>query len=362
MSQHPIKGRIYFRPYLFPKISDKIWQFAATPLYFHQMEMIEWFPDQKMRKKTVRILDLLQDPQYKYLAVLLKNQLQQLILPRYFAGLNCSSPLLMGIVNITPDSFYDGGRYIDYQAAIAHGIALKSSGADILDIGGESTRPGAIPVEPEVEIQRVIPVVKELANRGILVSIDTRHHQVMEAAISHGAKIVNDVSALTCDKQSIQVISRNTDISVILMHMQGQPATMQQQPTYTHVTLEIYEYLKKRLEKCVQAGINLNRLSVDPGIGFGKTLAHDIQLLQELSLFHGLGVPVVLGGSRKKMIGKLCLDVPVEKRLAGSIAICLQALNQGVQILRVHDVEETCQAYKTWQAITVNSGNFMLDR
>lgn len=362
MPDDQVKDRMYFRPYLFPKKPGKAWQFADTSLYFDQMEIIEWLPNQNIRRQTVDIADCLQDPRQKDLALPLQGQLQQLALPRYFAGLDCSNPLLMGILNITPDSFYDGGRYNNYQAAVDHAVSLKQAGADILDVGGESTRPGATPVEPALEMERVIPVVQELANRGILVSIDTRHHQVMESAISHGAKIVNDVSALTFEARSIDVMCRHPEISVILMHMQGQPATMQQQPFYSHVTLEVFDYLKKRLEKCLQAGISKDRLSIDPGIGFGKTLVHDIQLFQELSLFHGLGVPIVLGGSRKKMIGKLSLDAPVEKRLGGSIAISLQALNQGVQILRIHDVAETCQAYKVWQAVTVNSGNHMLDR
>jgi len=267
-----------------------------------------------------------------------------------FAGVTLDVPLVMGIVNVTPDSFSDGGRYLGVEAAIAHGRRLAAEGAVLIDVGGESTRPGAAPVSPEEEIARTVPVVKALAGEGIRVSIDTRHAAVMEAAVEAGAAIINDISALEGDPESLAVAARS-GASVVLMHMQGKPSDMQAAPIYADAPREIRDYLAARIDACLAAGIPRDRLCVDPGIGFGKTLDHNLQLLAALGDLQGLGAPVLLGVSRKSFIGTLSRKEPPEQRLGGSLAAALVGLECGVKILRVHDVAETVQAVAVWHAI-----------
>jgi dihydropteroate synthase len=267
-----------------------------------------------------------------------------------FAGLSLDIPQVMGIVNATPDSFSDGGKYLGADAAIAHGRRLVAEGAAIIDIGGESTRPGAAPVSPEEEIARTVPVIRALAGEGIRVSIDTRHAAVMEAAVGAGAAIINDISALQGDPDSLAVAARG-GASVVLMHMQGQPGDMQADPAYQNAPREIYDYLAARIDACLDAGIALEKLCVDPGIGFGKTVEHNLQLLASLGSLQALGVPVLLGVSRKSFIGALSRQEPAERRLAGSLAAAQAGLDRGVKILRVHDVAETVQAVAVWHAI-----------
>jgi dihydropteroate synthase len=254
---------------------------------------------------------------------------------------------VMGIVNVTPDSFSDGGAFLDQARAIAHGKALIEAGAQILDIGGESTRPGATPVEPDEEQRRIVPVIAGLAEAAntasVLISVDTRNAATMRAALAAGASIVNDITALTHDPDSLAVVA-DSRADVVLMHMQGEPGTMQVAPAYADVVLDVYDYLESRIEACVAAGIGRSRIVVDPGIGFGKTTAHNLALIDQLSLFHGLGVPILVGVSRKGFIGRLSKGEPPEQRMPGSLALGLAALNQGAQILRVHDVAETVQA------------------
>ncbi len=257
---------------------------------------------------------------------------------------------IMGIVNVTPDSFSDGGQHADAASAIAHGLALAQAGADLLDVGGESTRPGAPPVDPQEEIRRVVPVIRELAERGLLISIDTRHAVVMEAALAAGARIINDVTALEGDPASVQVAARS-GAPVILMHMRGNdPRTMQNDPSYGDVVAEVYRYLGGRVAALEAAGIPKARLCVDPGIGFGKTPAHNLALLRHLQLLHGLGCAVLLGASRKRFISAVSADEPPQDRLGGSIAAAITAFAAGVQIVRVHDVAETAQARAVWFA------------
>jgi dihydropteroate synthase len=256
----------------------------------------------------------------------------------------------MGIVNVTPDSFSDGGKYLGVDAAIAHGRRLAAEGASIIDVGGESTRPGAAPVSPENEIARTVPVIRALAGEGIRVSIDTRHAAVMQAAVDAGAAIINDISALEGDPQSLSVAARS-GACVILMHMQGQPSDMQEAPVYQNAPREVRDYLAARIETCLAAGIARQRICVDPGIGFGKTLEHNLQLLAALPDLQRLGVPVLLGVSRKSFIGALSRQEPPEQRLGGSLAAALAGLESGVKILRVHDVAETVQAVAVWHAI-----------
>ena len=268
------------------------------------------------------------------------------------AGLDLRQPRLMGILNVTPDSFSDGGRFFDADAALAHARAMAAGGADILDIGGESTRPGAAEVTDADEVARTAPVIAALRNGydGPL-SIDTRKAAVARAALEAGADIVNDVAALSYDPALAGVVA-DAGVPVILMHAQGDPATMQADPTYDDVLLDVYDYLEARVAAARAAGIAADRIVVDPGIGFGKTVEHNLTLLRGLSLFHGLGCPVLLGASRKRFIGTLAGVEDADDRMPGSIAVALAGLAQGVQITRVHDTEATKQAVTLWQAAT----------
>ena len=266
-------------------------------------------------------------------------------------GLALDRPVIMGIVNVTPDSFSDGGRTASPGAAIAHARQLAIDGADILDIGGESTRPGAEAVTVDEELRRVIPVIEGLAGKTTaLISIDTRKAEVMRRALAAGARIINDVAALTYEPACMDVAA-TSGAPVILMHAQGDPRTMQSAPRYDDCLLDVYDWLAERLDACAAAGIDRARLIVDPGIGFGKTLDHNLELLAGLSVFHGLGVPVLLGASRKSFIGALSGIKVASDRAAGSIAAALQGASQGAQILRVHDVAETRQALTVWEAM-----------
>jgi dihydropteroate synthase len=259
-------------------------------------------------------------------------------------------PQVMGIINATPDSFSDGGFYADSAAAAEAGAVMASQGAAIIDVGGESTRPGASTVWEGDEIERVLPVVKQLAAGGTAVSIDTRKAGVMSAALGAGAGMINDVSALTWDPQSAEAVAKAA-VSVVLMHHRGDPATMQDAPRYDDVLVEVYEWLEDRIAAAEEAGIARDKILVDPGIGFGKTVAHNLELMNGLALLHGLGCPVVLGASRKRMIGALSGEAPADRRLAGSLALALKAAEQGVQLIRVHDVAETVQALKVWRGL-----------
>ena len=263
-------------------------------------------------------------------------------------GLGTKSPLLMGVVNVTPDSFYDGGRYAGADAAIAHGLQLRDQGADILDVGGESTRPGAEPVPETVEVDRVLPVVEALSAAGAVVSVDTRHATVMAQATAAGAKLINDVAALT--HPGALEAAAQSGAAVILMHSNADPRTMQTAPEYNDVVLDVYDYLEARIDACEAAGISRDKLVADPGIGFAKTADHNADLLSALAIFHGLGVPLLLGASRKSFIGHFSVGEAAEDRLPGSLAAALWGAAQGVGILRVHDVAETRQALTIWQA------------
>jgi dihydropteroate synthase len=269
---------------------------------------------------------------------------------RTFAGLSLSRTVVMGVINVTPDSFSDGREALEARAAVARGQAMLDDGADILDVGGESTRPGAAPVTVAEEIARVAPVVRELAATGALVSIDTRRAAVMEAAITNGARIVNDVTALTGDPLSLSVVAE-TGVAVILMHMQGEPATMQLAPHYEDAASEVHDWLVERIAACEGAGIGRQRIAVDPGIGFGKTVEHNLDILASLDKYQPLGCALVVGVSRKSFIGRLSRNELPKERLPGSLAAALAAVARGADILRVHDVGETRQALSVWHAI-----------
>ncbi|MCB9959489.1 MAG: dihydropteroate synthase [Rhodospirillaceae bacterium] len=270
-----------------------------------------------------------------------------------FAGLAVDRPRLMGVVNVTPDSFSDGGDLATADAAIAHGLALRDAGADILDVGGESTRPGAEPVPIEEELARVLPVVAGLAAAGACVSIDTRNAAVMEAALDAGARIVNDVTALTGDARALAVVAQRR-CPVVLMHMLGEPRTMQADPRYGHVTCDVFDFLAERVAACRAAGLTADDIAVDPGIGFGKTVAHNATLLRDAGFFLSLGGPVLYGVSRKAFIARLSRGEAPKQRVAGSIAAGLAAVARGAHMLRVHDVAETAQALAVWSAIAAS--------
>ncbi len=254
----------------------------------------------------------------------------------------------MGIVNVTPDSFSDGGRLSSAQAAIDHALKLRDQGADILDVGGESTRPGSAPVPADEEARRVLPVIEALAARDCVVSIDTRKTEVMRAALEAGAVMVNDVMALQAPG-ALEVVAAS-DAAVCLMHMQGDPQTMQREPVYADVVEEVKDFLQARLEACSAAGIARERLVVDPGFGFGKTLAHNLALLRQLGRLVGLGVPVLAGMSRKSMLGVLT-GRPVDQREYAGVAAHLIAVAHGARLVRVHDVAAMRDALAVWNAV-----------
>lgn len=273
------------------------------------------------------------------------------------AGLDLDRVRLMGILNVTPDSFSDGGAYLALERAVEQGLRLLSDGADIIDVGGESTRPGAAVVSVEEELSRVIPVIEALrAETSAVISIDTRKAEVMRRAVEAGASMINDVSALSFDALSLKVAAA-LNVPVVLMHAQGLPQTMQDNPTYDHVLFEVYDYLSQRVEAALSAGIKKEHILVDPGIGFGKDLPDNLQLMAGLSVFHGLQVPLLLGCSRKRFIGALSDHALENERLAGSVAGALQGAVQGVHIVRVHDVKETRQALNVWFGLGSDVGD-----
>ena len=266
------------------------------------------------------------------------------------AGLPLDRPLIMGIVNVTPDSFSDGGQLASAEAAISHALKLEEEGADILDLGAESTRPGSDAVSVDEELRRLIPVIEGLAGRtNARISIDTRKAEVMRRAAAAGADILNDVSALEFDPDAMDAAAES-GLPIILMHALGDPKTMQVDPRYDDVTIEVFQYLERRIEAAEAAGIDRSRLVIDPGIGFGKTLQHNLQLMAELGMFHALGAPVLLGASRKRFIGTLTGQDVAAERVSGSVAAALAAASQGAQIIRVHDVAATRQALTVWEA------------
>ena len=265
--------------------------------------------------------------------------------------LRLDQPQVMGILNVTPDSFSDGGEFLDRpEVAQAHAAAMLEAGAAIVDIGGESTRPGAPAVWEGDELKRVIPVVERVAAMGAAISVDTRRAAVMEAAVAAGAHLFNDVSALRHDPRSAELAVRAA-LPVVLMHAPGEGEDLHAAPTYADVVLDVFDWLGTRRDEAMAAGIARERIVLDPGIGFGKTLAQNLALLNALPLFHALGQPLLVGASRKRMIGALSNEAPAHQRLGGSLALALKALDSGVQLLRVHDVTETVQALRVWRGL-----------
>ena len=264
-----------------------------------------------------------------------------------------SRPLVMGIINVTPDSFSDGGKHLLCDAALAHAQRLITEGADLLDIGGESTRPGALPVSVQQEMARVLPVIEGLRGVSVPISIDTNKPEVMQAAIAAGAQMVNDIDALR-DAAAMRAIA-SSNVAVCLMHKQGDPQTMQTQPHYLNVMAEVCEFLRERIAAAEAAGVQHDRIVIDPGFGFGKTLEHNLALLRELKKLTELGVPVLAGLSRKSMLGALT-GQDVTQRLPASIAAALIAVQRGAAIVRVHDVQATVDALKILNAVNGERG------
>ncbi|MBC7132465.1 MAG: dihydropteroate synthase [Roseovarius sp.] len=267
------------------------------------------------------------------------------------AGLDMGAPRIMGILNVTPDSFSDGGQHVDPAQALAHARAMAASGAEIIDVGGESTRPGARTVPEDKEIARTAPVIAAIhAATGLPISIDTRKAPVAREAVRAGATLINDVAGFTHDPD-LAPLAAEYALPVCVMHAQGTPETMQNDPRYADVLFDVHDWLAARVAALEALGIARARIAVDPGIGFGKTTAHNLRLLQNLSLFHSLGCPILLGASRKRFIGDLTDTPRAADRVAGSLAVAVMAMAQGVQILRVHDVAETRAARTMWQAV-----------
>ena len=266
-------------------------------------------------------------------------------------NLGFKTPAIMGILNITPDSFSDGGKYFSKTGySISHALKMIKMGADIIDIGAESTRPGSKPVKPQEEIKRLKPILIGLKRKKIRISVDTRNSLTMKFALDHGVKFINDVSALTNDVESINIIKKSKCF-IILMHMQGNPLNMQKNPNYKFAPRDIYNFLNKQIHNCKKNGITKSRIIIDPGIGFGKTSRHNIQILQNLKMFQKLRCNILIGLSRKRFISDLSKKERPADRIAGTIAANQYALDQGVDIIRVHDVKEAFQAKKVWQKL-----------
>lgn len=262
-------------------------------------------------------------------------------------ALDLCMPKVMGVLNVTPDSFSDGGRYVDHEAALRRAEAMIAAGADLIDVGGESTRPGADPVETAEELRRVLPLVQELRQREVVVSVDTSKPEVMQACIDAGAHMVNDVYALRAPG-ALEVVA-DSNVAVCVMHMQGEPRSMQRDPRYTNVVVEVRDFLRRRVEACRTAGIDAARLLIDPGFGFGKTLEHNLALLRGLPMIGDDAPPLLVGLSRKSMLAALTQRA-VGDRLAGSLALSIAAIEGGARIIRCHDVAETVDVIRVWSA------------
>ena len=304
------------------------------------------------RRRTVAIADLdtlLTDERAARLHAAITAPRAPLVLGE--RTLRFDQPSVAGILNVTPDSFSDGGTLHDDPASAASaGVALAAAGAAMIDVGGESTRPGAATVWEGDEISRVLPVIERLARSGTLVSIDTRKAAVMEAALAAGAAIVNDVSALLWDDRALEVVAK-VGCPVVLMHSPEPSKGPHGGSGYQDVVVEVFDWLEDRIAAVVAGGVDRARIIVDPGIGFGKSLSDNLALINGLAMFHGLGCPILLGASRKRMIGALSNEAPVGERLGGSVALALAGVAAGVQMLRVHDVAETVQAVRVWRGL-----------
>lgn len=353
--------QIYLRPCAFLEtpigFDGQVARLAGTMVYFSALEVIEIEGGKRVAKALVALPDL--DAHLAGLPAQLADKTRQ-----QFANIVASraplkmgartilldQPRVMGILNCTPDSFSDGAKHGDSAASAQAGGEMAAAGAAIIDVGGESTRPGAPLVWEGDEVERVQPVIERLANAGHAISIDTRKAAVMTAALSSGAGMINDISALLYDDRSLE-IAKASDCPVVLMHAPSQSSDPHKSDGYHDVLFDVYDWLEQRVEALVAAGIARDRLLIDPGLGFGKSLADNLVLVNNLSLFHGLGCPILFGASRKRMIGALSNEVAADARLGGSVFLAMKAVEQGAQIVRVHDVPETVQAIHVWRGL-----------
>lgn len=348
----PAGARLYLRPVQFvdtPVGRDgEVARLAGGLGWFAAYELIAAEGGRRLLQRTIPVAELPNDPRLQAIAARIRAPRAPLQLGSRVLRLD--QPLVMGILNVTPDSFSDGGRHAgDPEAAADAGVAMTAVGAAIIDVGGESTRPGAETVWEGDEIARTVPVIQRLAAAGAAVSIDTRKAGVIEAALAAGAHLVNDVAALLYDTRALDVVAR-VGCPVVLMHSpDGQGG--HENGEYRDVLLDVYDWLERRVEAVAAAGVDRGNIIVDPGIGFGKSLQDNLALINGLALLHGLGCPLLLGASRKRMIGALSNEAPADARLAGSIALALKGAELGAQLIRVHDVFETAQALRIWRGM-----------
>jgi len=333
----------YYRPIIIksPKGSTRSYKLAGGWAFFENVEVIQ----RNGKPKIIKAENL---P---------KKVLHNLTIKRQsLFNLSFSGPHVMGILNVTPDSFSDGGKYSELECAFEEFTKMMNYGAAIIDIGGESTRPGADPITVSEEISRISPILEKIRSSGIdlPISVDTRKSEVWDISKQLGADMLNDISSLSYDKEMKKlVVTQN--IPICVMHSKGVPKSMNSEAVYDNVLLDVYDFLENVVEDCVELGISKNNIIVDPGIGFAKTLEHNLTLLRGLSIFHSLGCPILVGASRKRFIKTIGLQDDPLKISAGSIAVALEAISQGVQILRVHDVFETVQALRLWKSINIGT-------
>lgn len=349
----PTDATLYLRPVQFadsPVDRDgQVARLAGGLLWFSAYELIAVAGGRRIVQATIPVADLPDDARLHAIAARITAPRPPLQLGE--RTLRFDQPQVMGILNVTPDSFSDGGRHGgDAESAAAAGVDMAARGAALIDVGGESTRPGAADVWEGDEIERVVPVIERLARSGTPVSIDTRKAAVMETALAAGAHLVNDVSALLWDDRALDVVAR-AQCPVVLMHAGDPKQGADGGRGYRDPLIEIYDWLERRIDAVVAAGVDRTRIIADPGIGFGKALADNLALLNGLALFHGLGVPILLGASRKRIIGALSNEAPANDRLGGSLALAIKGAELGAQLLRVHDVPETVQALRVWRGL-----------
>ena len=344
--------KFYVRPIILNKNipTNHGLRLGSSSLRFETIELIS--RDKNIIKKKFIKLNDLKSLNYKELKAV-NSQINNITMKREeIASINFSQPIIMGILNITPDSFSDGGRFNENIKALNHAMKMIKDGANIIDIGGESTRPGASNISSKIEIQRVMPAIKKIKNKSnrIIISLDTRKPEVMLEGIKNQVDIINDVSGLRYSKSSIEIIKKKKK-PFVLMHSIKNPKTMQSNTDYENVVLDVYDFFRKKIDFCESKKIDRKSIILDPGIGFGKSLKQNLNLISSIAIFHSLGCPILLGASRKSFIGKLDKNALEENRLGGSISTVLYALSQGVQIFRVHDVFETSQAIKVFKKI-----------
>ena len=350
----PKNARLYLRPAQFvdtPIGQDEgsVARLAGGLCWFAAYELIAIEDGKRVLQRSIAVADLPADERLQAIAARMSAPRAPLKLGERVVRLD--QPQVMAILNVTPDSFSDGGRHVGDPASAAQaGVDMSVAGAAIIDVGGESTRPGAASVWEGDEIARIVPVIERLARSGAAVSIDTRKAAVMEAALGAGAQLINDVSALLYDDRALDVAAR-AGCPVVLMHSPDPARTGHDGGDYGDVLIQVYDWLERRVEEVVAKGIARERVLIDPGIGFGKSLADNLALLNGLALFHGIGCGIVLGASRKRMIGALSNEAPAEARLGGSLAVALKGAELGAQLLRVHDVFETAQALRVWRGM-----------